>query len=67
MKNTLQIYRFLAFLPNDFHAFLLYLIFFNQKGGDVNLFLLFLIDLTSPNYASPNVGTVRLSFHAPCT
>ena len=49
MKNTLQIYRFLAFLPNDFHAFLLYLIFFNQKGGDVNLFLLFLIDLTSPN------------------
>ena len=49
MKNTLQIYRFLAFLPNDFYAFLLYLIFFNQKGGDVNLFLLFLIDLTSPN------------------
>ena len=38
MKNTVQIYRFLAFLPNDFHAFLLYLIFFNQKGGDVNLF-----------------------------
>ena len=38
MKNTLQIYRFLAFLPNDFYAFLLYLIFFNQKGGNVNLF-----------------------------
>ena len=38
MKNTVQIYRFLAFLPNDFHAFLSYLNFFNQKRGDVNLF-----------------------------
>ena len=38
MKNTLQIYRLLAFLPNDFHAFCLRLIFFNQKYGDVNSF-----------------------------
>ncbi len=38
MKNTLQIYRLLLFLPKDFRAFPLYLIFFNQKRGNVNLF-----------------------------